>query len=226
LEAGAKLGWGWATVRRAKTNVGAQSFKKGGEWWWFDPKTYSPIQAPPLAIAKTPSARIFEKIPEKSPVVEERNLPLVLAPVVAPSVYLESPKPPSRDFLPPERSIENGTAASTPAAPPQVRAPELPKPVAPRSLQAEPPKTIGPPKPLEPPKPPRLHIWNSALAETRESLISTAGFTDLYIMRADIHLRQEQLHAKGLLKEEAALNDLVSRINEAVEKKKKQENLE
>jgi|HubBroStandDraft_5_1064220.scaffolds.fasta_scaffold893400_2 hypothetical protein len=45
-------------------------------------------------------------------------------------------------------------------------------------------------------------------------------------MRGDIRHREEQLHAKGFLKEELALNDLVSRINEALENKKRAENRE
>jgi hypothetical protein len=45
-------------------------------------------------------------------------------------------------------------------------------------------------------------------------------------MRLDIRVRQEQLLARGLLKEEAALNELLARVNDALEKKKKAENLE
>jgi hypothetical protein len=220
LESGAEQGWGWATVRRAKSNIGAQSFKKGDEWWWFDPKTYKPIRETQGISKKTPSPPTLESARVSSHALEEKDLAPVTSQITSPPLHQESPKPPSDSLQHTRPPIETSPPASVVVVHPISRPQELLKPAESSKSQAE------PTKPVELPKPRRIHIWDSSLAEMRDSLISTAGFTDLYIMRADIRLRQEHLRGKGLLKEEAALNDLISRINEAVEKKKKQESLE
>jgi hypothetical protein len=228
LEFGLQSGWGWATVRRAKANIGARSFKQGHQWWWFDPSTYTPVPAPPSGFAKkTPlqSPQIPEKIQEIPAPVEQPSLPRATASIAVQREAVESPQRTTSEIYLPDKFIENRSRTLAPPSPPP-RQQEFPKPVVPSKPQHQLPKPAESPKPLEPPKPRRIRIWDSELAETREALIAAANFVDLYIMRADIRLRQEQLHAKGLLKEELALNDLVSRINEALENKKKAENLE
>ena len=170
--------------------------------------------------------------------VEQPNLPQALAAADgrqedSPSSHRATP-----DIYRPEKSIENRSKLSAQSVPPQTREQEIPNksienrspgiapPVPVQTREQIVPKPIEPPKPVELPKPRRVRIWDSEITETRDALISTAGFADLYTMRADIRLRQEQLRAKGLLKEELALNDLVSRVNDALEKKKRAENLE
>ena len=229
LEFGAKSGWGWATVRHAKVNIGALSFKKGHEWWWFDPSNFTPATAPPGGFTKksaAQSASIFDKVPDKPATVEQPSLAQATAAVAAQQEAIESPKPVTSGSYLPDKHIENRSKEFAPTAPPQPRDYQIPKPVEAPKPKLELPKTIEPLKPLDPPKLRRLRIWDSEIAETRDALISAANFVDLYSMRADIRLRQEQLSAKGLLKEELALNDLVSRINDALQKKKKLENLE
>src|SRR5208337_1572727 len=115
----------------------------------------------------------------------------------------------------------------TPVAPME-RKSDPSAPLLPSASPPAPSRTPEPeiPKPVEPPKPRRIYIWDSAHTESRDAIISAAGFADLYTMRADIRFRQEHLRAKGLVKEESALNELVARINAALEKKKKAESLE
>jgi hypothetical protein len=220
LESGAEQGWGWATVRRAKSSIGAQSFKKGDEWWWFDPKTYTPIREPLGISKKTPSTPTLARVVVSSHALEEKDPAQVTLPIASPPLRREEPKHPAADFQHSRPPIETVPPVSVPLASPTTGPQKVLTTVNPPKPQTE------PTKPVEPPKPRSIHIWDSSLAETRDALISSARFTDLYVMRADIRLRQEHLRNKGLLKEEAALNDLVSRINEAVEKKKKQESLE
>jgi hypothetical protein len=212
LEAGAKLGWGWATVRRAKVNVGAQSFKRGNEWWWFDPNTYKPPLAPSRVVAKDLTPRITENVTERTEAVEQfaleqEKLPQATAVVADLREDLESRKSATHSFSHLDNYIENKKKEFVAPAPSPTREPQTPKPV-------------------EPPKPRRIRIWESEVKETRDVLISAAGFADLYVMRADIWLRQEHLRARGLLKEALALNDLLSRVNEALEKKKRNENID
>jgi hypothetical protein len=241
LEIGVQSGWGWATIRRAKVNIGARSFKKGQEWWWFDPSTYTSATAPPngIAIKSAPQwPQIFDRVPDKTASVAQPSLSPTMAAAAVQQEAIESRKAVISETHLPDKSIDNRTKALAPPSPqPGVQARpnliehlkpqhEAPKPAEPSRPQFELPKPVEPPKPIESPKPRRLRIWDSELAETRDALISSASFVDLYIIRADIRLRQEQLRAKGLLKEELALNDLVSRISEALEKKKKAENLE
>ena len=215
LRLGAKLGWGWATVRRAKVNLGAQSFKKGNEWWWFDPNTYTPAPAPLRVVAKNPPPQVVEKVSEMHEVVEPPNLPQAMAAVAGQQETFETPKRLTSDIDQPDQSIENRSKKFAPSVSP-------PSPIPKQEI----PKPVEPLKPLEPPKLRRVRIWDSEITETRDTLISSAGFADLYTMRADILLRQEQLRAKHLVKEELALNQLLSRINEALENKKRAENLE
>ncbi len=102
--------------------------------------------------------------------------------------------------------------------------PSSEKPLAP--VVAPPTPTPELRTPLSPAQPRPFHIWDSAHKETRDSLISAAGFADLYNMLLDIRFRQEQLRARGLLNEEAALNGLLARVVDALEKKKKADGLD
>src|SRR5262249_16885397 len=88
------------------------------------------------------------------------------------------------------------------------------------------PQTATESEPAPIPKPRPMHIWDSALWERRDAIISAAGFADLYTMRLDIRFRQEQLRAKGLFKEEGALNALLASVNAVIESKKKSASLE
>src|SRR5579863_388475 len=87
LSFGSASGWGWATVRRAKLNVGAQSFRKNEEWWWFDPKKFdpekdSPAQKPVQPSPKSTFAPALPELPEISaaispkPVVHNQQPPV------------------------------------------------------------------------------------------------------------------------------------------------------
>ncbi len=215
LELASKLGWGWATVRRAKQNVGVQSFKKGNEWWWLDPKTCTPALASARVVVNHPADKVDKIWDKATPTeridpVEQPKLPQALA-------TLPTGAPPPQVFQSPQRATYD---IPRPQKPLESRAEVSPRPV--------PPKTPEPVvhKPIEPLKPRIIHIWDSQLQEARDALISAARFADLYTMRADIWLRQEQLRAKGLSKEAAALNDLLLRVNEALENKKRDANIE
>ncbi|MBS1840414.1 MAG: hypothetical protein JSS69_11015 [Acidobacteria bacterium] len=222
LVLGVGSGWGWATVRRAKLNIGAQSFRKAEEWWWFDPKKFDPkkdslpqqsTQAQKEAIALAQATKnVLESAPPISPAQTQPNIqPSTAFPVLLPVTSVPTKAAQENSSIPSESAQPLASSppkkVPLPAIVPQAPKPEIPKP----------------------PNPPRhrpFHIWDSALTETRDALISSAGFADLYTMRLDIRFRQEQLRARGLLKEEAALNELLARINEALEKKKKAANLE
>lgn len=219
LALGVASHWGWATVRRAKVNVGVQSFRKDEEWWWFDPRKFDPQKdslppKPAQSRRETPPALTVPKVPEAASPVSlahtEHNLgPSVVFP---PPLPPQLEKPEQQNFSIPPKRIQEATQVppekpSTPAAAPRPPQPEIPKPAS-------------------PPKKRPLHIWDSALTETRDALISAAGFADLYTMRLDIRFRQEHLRARGLLKEETALDELLARVNDALEKKKKAANLE
>lgn len=222
LAHGVGFGWGWATVRRAKANVGAKSFRKNEEWWWFDPGKFDPQKD---ALPQKSAEPGLNKSVVPSPVNAEPTAKISLSP----SQHKHQPAATvlSAPLLPqlPNDVPQPLSAPARPTAPENSRPPSffeesMHSPVVPASPTPE----IR--KPVVPVKPRPFHIWDSALAETREQVISTAGFADLYTMRLDIRFRQEQLHARGLLKEEAALNELLARVNEALEKKKKAENLE
>ena len=221
-EAGAKLGWGWATIRDAKKNLGIRSLRQGDEWWWFDPKTYTP-SAPkspwPLKNRepkKAEQVEVLRQLPETTHLAAAPSqLPQVAAKVTETKHDMESPKRSTYGSIEPDGSFGQAkkavaAAAPSPSAPPSLRPfrePEMAKPSAPL-------------------KPRRFYIWESEAKERREATISAAGFADLYVMRADIRLRQEQLHKKGLLQEEAGLIELLSRVDEALEKKKRAEKME
>jgi hypothetical protein len=232
LEAGGKLGWGWATVRRAKRKVDVRSIKKGNEWWWFDPKAPSPAAATVPGVAgKIDTDTTLEKAPPIARVepVEPVKLPEVPVSLNAAPRPPESPQRPRasayqmfrptqpierREALPPRHVLPQKTQEPIATKPPVAREPVVPKP----------PETLK--QPAQPAKPRRVQIWESALQEAREVLIATARFTDLYIMRADIWLRQEQLRERGRLKEAEGLNEILARVNEALEQKKREANIE
>lgn len=219
---GASAGWGWATVRRAKANVGVQSFRKGEEWWWFDPRKFDPRN---------------EVLPKKQADLGQKQF-------IVPA-GIEPLETPPKIALPPAQTRPQATTVPTPSAigakspgtaPPNpvvaaksfpqqnVAPPPIEKPLAPvATLPAQAPE---PRKPLTPATPRTFHIWDSAHTETRDSIISVAGFADLYNMLLDVRFRQEQLRARGLLKEEAALNELLARVVDALEKKKKADGLD
>ena len=216
-EAGAKFGWGWATIRNAKKNLNIRSLRQGDQWWWFDPETYTPAapKSPwPLKNAErknTEELRARPQVPATG-VADPPRLAQGTATVGERPYDFASWKPTSaHSTVEPNRSVEHvkrAVAAAGPTqSPPQSREPETPKPAAPL-------------------KPRRFFVWENEVKERRDAVISAAGFADLYVMRADIRLRQEQLHKKGLLQEEAALNDLLSRVNEALEKKKRDEKID
>ncbi len=219
---GASAGWGWATVRRAKANVGVQSFRKGEDWWWFDPRKFDPRN---------------EVLLQKQADLGQKQfiVPAVIEPLEAPP---ETPLPPAQTrpqptAVPIPSIIAAQSLATAPQTPvvsaksfPQqnVVPPPTEQPFAPAAtLPAQAPE---PRKPLTPAKPRTFHIWDSAHAGTREKLISAAGFADLYNMLLDVRFRQEQLRARGLFKEEAALNDLLACVVDALEKKKKADGLD
>jgi hypothetical protein len=208
LKVGAQFGWGWATVRRAKENVDARSLKKGNEWWWFDPKTCSPASIPAATmVANDPAPKMLPEVAGMADAVKQLKLQQGPPTVAEKRAEFQNPNRNTYGINDPANSFQNTTKAIVSPAPRQPTEPALSNPIAPV-------------------KPRRVRIWENEVKERRDALISAAGFTDLYIMRADIRLRQEQLHAKGLLKEELALNDLLFRVNEALEKKKEDEKIE
>jgi hypothetical protein len=220
-EVGAKFGWGWATIRNAKKILNIRSLRQGDEWWWFDPETFTPsVPKSPWAPKNIESKSSEEvkamwQVPERAYAAEPRMLPQGADSVFVRQHDSVSPKGSTNGIVESDRvfeqtrSVPAATAAhqSPPQSPLQSRAPEMAKLIAPV-------------------KPRRFLIWEKEVADKREAVISAAGFTDLYIMRADIRTRQEQLRKKGLLREEAALNDLALRINEALDKKKKDEKID
>jgi hypothetical protein len=220
LASGVASKWGWATVRRAKASVGVQSFRKNEEWWWFDPRRFDPQKdsSPQKLVQSEPYISSLTDIPKQreaaSSVALVHSEQSHLAPIAFSPLLLLAPSPekpaqqnlqiPSKQTRPTPLPSEKTSIPVTPSS--------APEPASPKSAS--------------PPKKRPFHIWDSAVTENRDAMIAAAGFADLYTMRLDIRFRQEHLRARGLFKEEAALNELLARVNDALEKKKKAANLE